>query len=339
MFIISEEYFFDNIIKYKELDIYDVVQTKEMYYHEFKLPKDDGFRKICAIDKESELYSMQKMLLDNFLSKIELPLCAKGFIKNSSYIDYLIEHKEKKHYLRMDIKHFFDSITKEQVMENLKEYINIPRLLYYCVELTTLDNTLPQGAVTSPAISNIIFRRVDQRITKYCQKFNVKYTRYADDILFSSDKLDFDKEKWFYKKIKYILKDNGFLSNYSKKRTAKDKISFGGYVVQEDVHLSRNKLKDLNKVLYYFKDTTKTKKYAINQLVLKKDYLTEINNLNIKEKNGTKKEFKSNIQLINYLCGYRSFIISVIKSNNSKNRNLSNKVKQIEKLVKKLEVT
>ena len=337
MFIVSEEYFFYNVIKYSEAEISNIIQYKERYYNEFEIPKENGKRKINGINVESDLSIIQRRLLDNFLSKIELPLCAKGFIKNASYIDYLIEHKNKNYYLRMDIQHFFDSITKEQIEENLKEYINIPRLLNYCIELCTLNGKLPQGAITSPAISNIIFRRIDQRITKYCQKFDIEYTRYADDLLFSSNKLDFSKEKWFYKKIKYILKDNGFLSNYNKKRTAKNKISFSGYVVQNDVHLSRKKLKDINKILYYFKDTSNTSKYVVNQKILKDDYLAEIRKFGIKGKNNQNKKFKSNSELINYLCGYRSFIISIIKANSKKNRGLANKVKQIEKVVKQLE--
>lgn len=332
MFIISEEYFYKKIIESNIAEIDECVRFKESAYCLFAIPKKGGKRYISGISPEYELYYMQKHILDNFLSKIELPLCVKGFIKNGSYTNYLTEHINKRYYLRMDIKSFFDTISSEKIKDSFEEYIKFPEALYCFIEICTLKDKLPQGAITSPAISNIIFRRIDQRITKYCQKFNVSYTRYADDLLFSSNNLNFKEKKWFYKKIKYILKSNGFESNYSKKRVGESEISLGGYVLEKDVHLSRKKLNELNKILYYFKDTSNVSKYVINRNILKTDYINQINKLQLQ-----RKKFKDKTDLINYLCGYRAFIISVIKANNKKMRTMSNKIKQIEKLVKELE--
>lgn len=337
MFILSEEYFYKDIVKFNIDEVQGAIVKKEDYYNSFFIPKSDGKRRISGINPDSNLFSMQKNILNNFLCKIQIPLCAKGFVRHSSYIMYLKEHTGKNFYMRMDIRNFFDSITIKQIEENLSEYVKIPDILYDLIELCTLNDKLPQGAVTSPAISNIIFRRIDQRITKYCQKFDIDYTRYADDLLFSSNKLDFKKESWFYKKIKYILKENGFDSNYNKRHIESQKLSLGGYVIQDDIHLSRRKLKVLNTILYYFKDISNTKKYVVDSRILKKDYINEINNLKFKDEKGLKKIFNSKIELVNYLCGYRSFLISFVKNSDNRRKSLINKVKQIEILINTLE--
>lgn len=337
MFIIAGEYFYKNIIQYNIEEIQEAIAYKEIFYKPFCIPKKNGMRKILGINPSSDLFIMQRNLLDHFLSKIQLPVCVKGFVKQGSYSNYLIEHRNQKFYMRMDIKDFFDSITSEQIEENLSEYVKVPGLLPYIIELCTLENKLPQGAITSPAISNIVFRRIDQRITKYCQKFEVTYTRYADDLLFSSNKLDFKNQKWFYKKIKYILKENGFESNFNKKHIEKGRLCLGGYVIEKDIHLSRKKLNTLNQILYYFKDLSNSSKYTIDRKVLEKNYIEELNQLKIKETKTANKTFNSKVELVNYLCGYRSFLISIIKANGNKRSNLSNKIKQIETLVNALE--
>ena len=337
MFILSEEYFYKNIIKFNIDEIQETIVYKDKYYNSFWIPKSNGKRKISGIDQNSDLFLMQENILHNFLAKVQLPLCAKGFVKHNSYINYLQEHINKKFYMRMDIKNFFDTITIQQIEESLSEFIKTPKVLNYLVELCTLNDKLPQGAVTSPDVSNIIFRRIDQRITKYCQKFDINYTRYADDLLFSSNKLNFKEEKWFYKKVKYILKENGFESNYSKRHMESKKMCLGGYVIEKDIHLSRKKLKVLNTILYYFKDKSNSNKYVIDSTILKRDYIDEINKMQIKDGRNSKKIFSNKMELINYLCGYRSFLISIVKNNDNSKKSLIKKIMQIEILIKALE--
>lgn len=331
--ILSEEYFYKNIVKFNVEKVQEVIVYKENYYKTFYISKKTGQRKISSVSQFSDLGVMQKNILNNFLIKIPLPLCVKGFVKNSSYIEYLNEHINKKFYMRIDIKDFFDSITNEQIRDNLFEYIKVFDVLDYCVELFTYKNKLPQGAITSPAISNIVFRRIDQRIIKYCQRFDITYTRYADDLLFSSNELNFKTQQWFYNKIKYILGENNFRCNCSKKHLEENKICLGGHVIQNDIHLSRKKLKNLNKILYYFKDFSNTSKYIVNYKLFQKDYLAEIKKLNIVDK----RKFNKKEDLINYLCGYRSFIISIVKVNDINKNNLNNKIKQLESLIRAVE--
>lgn len=351
MFISNSDYFYKRILRANEEQLQTVLNKKMEYYTSYSIPKKNGVREIKAIDKEKDLYYIQKNLLNNFLSIISLPTCVKGFVKGESYNSFLAAHVGKKYYLRIDIKSFFGSITKNQIKDNMSEFTNLEDVINNIVEICTFEDKLPQGAVTSPAISNIIFRRIDQRITRYCQSFNIiykngipykeniTYTRYADDVLFSSNEIDFKEEKFFYKMIKKILQSNGFECNYSKKRTDKDFISLSGYVIGNDIHLSRNKLKNINKILYFF-DRTKDfthKKYRVkNNIFSEKDWLKKVNDLNLIDDNGSKKTFSNEVQLLDYLCGYRSFIISVIQTNDTNTKyvkQMSNKVKKIECII------
>ncbi|PAE09674.1 reverse transcriptase, partial [Niallia circulans] len=77
--------------------------------------------------------------------------------------------------------------------------------------ICTLNDSLPQGASTSPALSNLIFIDIDKKISKYCMKNKIRYTRYADDLTFSGD---FETGK-LIKYIRNTLSANGFTINES----------------------------------------------------------------------------------------------------------------------------
>ena len=166
-------------------------------YKEFALAKKGGTRTINYLEKDSKLWGLQQRLLINFLDKQDLPVCVKGFRKGESYYSFLSEHIGAKYYLRVDIESFFPSITDDCIKNGLSSLLvcnsseEKGKLLDLVCDIVTLDGTLPQGACTSPMVSNLIMAKVDQRITKYCQVFGVRYTRYADDLLFSSNTFDF----------------------------------------------------------------------------------------------------------------------------------------------------
>lgn len=337
MYILTDKFFYENIVKKDEEDINIITMNIDTYYTETQIPKAYGTRTIYAIQKDSELYVAQKNILKNFLSKIPLPVCVKGFCIGGSYSEFLNAHKNQKYYLRIDIKDFFDSITEAQIIANLHEYVKSSSVLLAIVELCTYYGVLPQGAVTSPTLSNIIFRRIDQRITKYCQKVNVIYTRYADDLIFSSNNIDFKNQKWFYKKIKYILKQNGFKINTKKNNIQNEKLVLNGFVVKSEISLSRKKLNNINKIIFYFKDKSHTGSYEVEQFTDNPKWFSDIDKLGLKDKNNKDIRFSTKYEFINYLCGYRSFLLGVLHANgemkNKKVKSIRHKVEQIQKII------
>lgn len=317
------DYFFSRILKTTKKDLNNSIQyEKDNYYeHRYEIDKKNGKRNVVAIDKSLCFYKIQKNLANNFLNNILLADNVYGFIKGYSYLDYLIKHKsfsKDKNYLRLDIKNFFGSITDYLVKDVLEYYIEInnnlteenkEEILDLMLQIIFYQSEVIQGAVTSPVISNIIFRQLDLRIQKYCNKLDVLYTRYADDMLFSSNNKKVHS-KSFLERIQEIINSKGFKLNYSKTIRTKGEISLNGYVVGRDIRISRKKLEDISRILFTIEKLNINK----NPMFIKK--------LNAEIKNqvdSPKRLFSNKNTLINYLAGQRSFLISVYKKSEDKN--------------------
>lgn len=282
-------------------------------YKEFELPKKNGTRTINYLSRDSELWELQRRLLDNYLIKQDLPICVKGFKKGESYKSFLSEHIGAKFFLRVDIASFFPSISDSCIKNELTNILTCnsndekDKLLDLICDIVTLENKLPQGACTSPMISNLVMARIDQRITKYCQVFNICYTRYADDLLFSSSIFNFAEKKWFIKKIKHILSAQKLKLNYSKIKFGQKEFVLNGYVISDcEIRLSRNRLSDIRRIVKF----TRENHCLIDQFGLEK-FITEVNKLSLKYRNLSIYPFETVFQLVQYMCGYRAFLISM----------------------------
>ncbi|HGU1920964.1 TPA: reverse transcriptase domain-containing protein, partial [Escherichia coli] len=126
---------------------------------------------------------------------------AKAFVRGGSYLKYLEPHIYGSSYCRLDISSFFNNISFDDVKQSLSPYIKDEYLIG--TEQKLIDAILnsvgyespirkdkgmiiPMGFRTSPAISNIVFRKMDLLIQDFCAKKGVIYSRYADDMLFSN---------------------------------------------------------------------------------------------------------------------------------------------------------
>lgn len=346
MRIYSRDYFLRKILGCTEVELEIAKEQKKEVCQEFKIPKKNGYRTIVSIDSKSNLAKLQHKLLSGFFSQIPISIAAKGFVKNSSYLDFLEEHTGHEYFLRLDIESFFDSISKELLIENLTPFIaeeNIEDI----VELCTYNDKVPQGFCTSPAISNIVFRRLDQRIRKYCRAYHkemkreIYYTRYADDMLFSSVGYNFSENKNFKRMIGNILNENGFRYNESKTIYAKKEISLSGYVIKEDIHLSRSKLYNVNEVIYQFdrRNNLGTDSFNIKENLNIKKIIERLNEKKLMHPNGEDVKFKDVNDLIHYLAGYRSYLIQVGRmeiKNKAQSKRITDKIKKIEMILERL---
>ena len=170
-------------------------------YHEFQIPKHSGgFRTISA--PSDELKAAQHTILVMMTRKLKyLPSNnAHGFTKHRNCKTALEVHQAKgsRWFLKMDIKDFFPNTTAEKLDEALKTTYPFC-LMTACsrsrlIQICTVEGCLPQGAPTSPLLTNMVMGFVDKEINDYCKEHGYVYTRYADDILISS-KYSFDKEE------------------------------------------------------------------------------------------------------------------------------------------------
>ena len=308
-----------------------------------------------------KLIRVQKNLYQNFLCKLPVATPAHGFVKGKNYQTFLEPHLGNSFFMRLDIENFFPSFSAELLDTVLHEHIENEDALFDVEQLCTLHEKLPQGICTSPVLSNVLFRRVDQRILKYCQtieegrrrtyvselaqgeKIVIRYTRYADDMLFSSNCFDFGENLNFLRMIRRILKENGFCINKQKTVIGKDKVVLNGYVLDNKLHLSRKKLQNINRILYFFRDKN-TEQYRIDrtlfpspaapdrEIALQK-VLKDLNNLNL-QKHSEKIAFGSIAKLIQFLCGYRSWLIAVLQTGDD----VDNVDKKITRLLKRIEM-
>ncbi len=282
-------------------------------YKEFIIPKKNGIRKINYLTHSSKLFNIQKGLT-RYFARLELPNCVKGFRKNENYLSYLEPHVGGKYFLRIDIKDFFPSITDSIIKHELEHFMvfdtqkDKEKILNLVSDVVTYNDVIPQGAPSSPIISNLVMIRIDQRITKYCQALGISYTRYADDMLFSSNAFDFNIKKWFIKKIKYIISSNNLKLNYSKIKYGNGEIALNGYVVSDNgIRLSRERLSDIRVIISYSKS---------NFTIAKTEpalFLKNANALPLKHRNLSAFPFKSVFQYLQFLCGYRAYLISFLE--------------------------
>ncbi|AIF42417.1 reverse transcriptase family protein [Virgibacillus sp. SK37] len=329
IYIYREDFFYNKILATSKSLVEEILKDKSKYYTKRKIPKKNGFRTINCLEKNSALSKIQQSIRINFLNTISIPNYVYGFVSGQSYSDYLKPHVRRKYYLRLDIKNFFENITNDTLESVFSYYFRLNdnknnEELLLLIDLITLDGKLPQGAITSPTISNIVFRQLDIRINKYCKKFNINYSRYADDLLFSTDN-KFLHNDFFIKKIKYILSTRGFELNKHKIRYDQDSISLNGFVIEDNIRISRSKLKGLSSTLFIID------KHRSNFDITK--LLSDINN------SGLNREIKNKYSLLNYLAGYRAFLLQFLDRENPEeyyNKKVSNYVIRIQNSIELL---
>ena len=190
-----------------------MIYHSSSFYYEFSIPKrSGGERRISA--PYPVMLMAQRWINDNILSKISIHSSATGFVKDASIKDNVIPHLGHDYILKADVKDFFPSITINRVRLIFKRLGYSRKISFALSSLCCLDGVLPQGAATSPTISNIIFKRLDARMFGLASKFGLTYTRYADDLAFSGKSISTK----FLEYISDIVRAEGFELNTEKTR-------------------------------------------------------------------------------------------------------------------------
>jgi len=158
------------------------------YYVSFSIPKKDGgLRHIDA--PKYPLRCTQQWILKEILEKIQPHETAMAFRKGQLFgiAENGKKHLNQSYILKIDVKNFFSSIRRKRIYPIFRELGYSPFIANVLTNYCTYNNTLPQGASTSPALSNLVLFEHDRDVHNYCQTKLVVYTRYADDMIFSGD--------------------------------------------------------------------------------------------------------------------------------------------------------
>ncbi|MBD3350320.1 MAG: hypothetical protein GF364_02435 [Candidatus Lokiarchaeota archaeon] len=229
-------------------------------YIEKKIPKRKGGYRTLHIPYP-KLKRIQVWIKEEILDKLPALQCATGFIKNKSTKNNAKPHCQKKLIIKMDLMDFFPSIKFWQIYRIFRSLRYIHEisivLTYLCTVplakhithkgnqkeyfLETSFRFLPQGAPTSPGLSNLVLIEADKELQNLTKSLNMSYTRYADDLTFSVNDSEF-KIRPFIQKVFNIVRKHHFWVNKKKIKILRPYMQqrVTGLVVNKEVHIPRS---------------------------------------------------------------------------------------------------
>lgn len=252
----------------RQLNYYSNPKISKNRYTTFKIPKKaGGFRTISAPCSglkmlQTEINSLLKLLYHPSENTM-------GFVEGKSIVSNASCHLHKIYVLNIDLENFFPSIPQARVWGRLQvKPFNFSKEIastiagICCMEVkeevgdkVIEKNVLPQGAPTSPLLSNAICDRLDRCLSGLAKRFNLNYSRYADDITFSGNTYVFKENGEFWTELRRIVKEQNFRINENKTRLQRkgERQEVTGLTVGEKINVSRKYVRDLRSLLYIWK--------------------------------------------------------------------------------------
>ncbi len=239
------------------------------HYVRFQVPKKSGgMRELSAPHRD--MAACQQWIRANILDRIPLHAAAHGFVRSRSTMSNAVPHVRRGVVVNADLKDFFPSITFPRVKGVFQELGYSPAaatvLALLCTEcprqqvtyggrnlfVATGPRGLPQGACTSPALSNLVARGLDSRLNGLAKKLGWTYTRYADDLTFSTSGEPADKTAWLLARIRHIAEDESFTVNEKKTRVQRPgcRQTVTGIVVNHRPNVPRDVARRIRAILH-----------------------------------------------------------------------------------------
>lgn len=201
-----------------------IIENIDDYYNEWfekkKDKKNGGYKKYKdGTEKKriirpslKELKIVQKKIKNRILAPIKLPKHIHGGVKKRSNISNAKPHQGNKYQFTTDLQNFYPGIKHTQIYDTFLKLCYSNHYSNFLTKLTSWKYELPQGTPTSTHISNLVFLETDFKLIDLCNKHDIVYTRYVDDLTFSSPKCF----KHLLNKILQIVIDGGFKISYRK---------------------------------------------------------------------------------------------------------------------------
>jgi RNA-directed DNA polymerase len=196
----SQFRYFCAIIGFKPQKIEKIIEDIDSYYNEWFVKKpdkknggykkyQDGTEKIRPIRPSlKELKIVQKAIKNRILVPIKLPDNIHGGVNKRSNITNAKPHQGNKYQFTTDLNSFYPSIKHDRIFDAFLSLGFTNHFSYWLTKLTSWKYELPQGTPTSTHIANLVFLKTDYQLVDFCNKHNIEYTRYVDDLTFSSPK-------------------------------------------------------------------------------------------------------------------------------------------------------
>lgn len=272
-------------------------------YRRFSIKKRAGGRRFICVPSR-DLMKSQKWISEFILKKVPVHKCSYAFSPGSSILACANQHVGARWLIKMDIQGFFESISEIKVYRAFKSLGYQPLVAFELARITTfpvnsmlsprwykpewrannenkvipsystkLIGYLPQGAPSSPMLSNVIMKDIDEQIFQISESNGLVYTRYSDDLTFSTYSRDFNRKKAskFILTISNLLLKNGFAPQYRKTKVISPgarKVVLGLQVDGIRPTLRREYKDNLKQHLHYLK------KFGPSQHMIKREFDT-----------------------------------------------------------------
>ncbi len=205
-----------------------IVEYNSLLVFEKQYGKDSNVKKIFLHKKSGGIrivYKIQNSLRHKFIKKINNFLnenfifneCVQGFVPKRSIRTNAKKHLSKRLIINADVEDFFDTIKEESIFDMFKTMGFKKVHSRFLAKLVTVEGKLAQGFSTSPIIANIIFTKVDDDFMGLAEEKGYTYTRYADDLTFSTNGYNLIS----FEEINQILQKHDFSLNYKKNKIQK----------------------------------------------------------------------------------------------------------------------
>lgn len=247
----------------KHLNFYCNPNNSFHRYKHFNIKKKSGgTRQITAPRNKSFMLILRHV--NELLKSLYTPSdYVMGFTERRSVVTNASIHKGQNYIFNIDLKDFFPSIEQARVWKRLQlEPICLKKPIASIIaglcsmkikdDGSTAKYVLPQGAPTSPILSNMICDKLDRRLAGLAKRFGLHYSRYADDITFSSMHNVYQTNGVFRTELTRIIEDQGFTMNNNKTRLQKvgSRQEVTGIIVSEKINVTQNYVRDIRNILY-----------------------------------------------------------------------------------------
>lgn len=266
---------FCSLVGSNQLELEYIIDHIDSYYQEWaeiklngvgqpKTYKNGDIKKRILRPSIGRLKTIQSAIKNRILSNIPLPTNLHGGIKKRSNISNAKAHQGRKFKLKTDIKDFYPGISSKRVYKSLTDVGLSSHFASWITKLTTWKGALPQGTPTSTHIANIAFLKIDEKLILFCNQYDIIYTRFIDDLTFSSPQ-DF---RAIVPQIIEIICKESFGINYRKTTYTGSKATITGIEVFNNFIDAPSKIKEKIKAE---KDTQSlTKPYTAYQSHIRK---------------------------------------------------------------------
>ena len=239
----------------------DPRRDDEQRYRTLFIPKKSGGERMISVPVDG-LKSILRALNSVLQAMYKPSAYAMGFVWGRSVVDNARAHLGQNYVYNIDLKDFFTSIDKSRVWKRLTlPPYNLPSsvadvIAGLCTMRLEEDGAvryvLPQGAPTSPTLTNMICEKLDRQLAGLARRFGLRYTRYADDITFSSMHYVYSPDGEFITSMRKIIEQNRFVINEKKCRlqSRNERQEVTGIVLSNRLNVARKYARELRTLLH-----------------------------------------------------------------------------------------